>query len=153
MPLNTFALQSIVNEKYPDNAISIRRYLLKRDQEEIILVYNHYRGKVGLKEVESWAQDMETIIASGKSFVVMTENAQLEDFEPEGRKHQVLWFKQNKPALAECCLAIVRVARDDLQAEKLARPQLQKAFPFPLIVVENPQEGFKEIEALKPTGL
>ena len=145
----TDLLESIHQSTLDMNAITLHRYKIKQNGNDIDLIYTHYHGKVSEQEVVKWSKSMVEINQQSQKFIVITDNTHLEHFDQEGRKHQVLWFKQQKETLSSRCLGIIRIARDDLQAERLNRPQMQKAFPCPLLVVGNLEEALLEAKALR----
>ncbi len=94
-----------------------------------------FSGTVSVEQVIEWLAEMDQALYRAQPYVIVMENGSLIDFPQEGKKHQVLWFKSNREAVASHCRGIVRIARDQLQAEKLLRPQVQNAFPCPMKVV------------------
>ncbi|OZG73158.1 hypothetical protein BTA51_11745 [Hahella sp. CCB-MM4] len=100
-----------------------------------------FSGAVSLEQVMKWLAEMDEALNRAQSYVIVMENGSLIDFPQEGKKHQVLWFKSNREAVATHCRGIVRIVRDQVQADKLLRPQVQNAFPCPMKVVMSVDEA------------
>ena len=102
-----------------------------------------FTGVVTVDHVQQWLLEMDKALERAVPYVMVMENGSLIDFPQEGKKNQVLWFKSHRDQVATYCRGIVRIARDRQQADKLLRPQVQKAFPCPLRVVYTVEEAFR----------
>ncbi len=102
-----------------------------------------FTGVVSMPDVDQWLELMDQALERARPYVMVMENSSLSDFPLEGKKHQVLWFKSNRRQVAAHCRGIVRIARDQQQADKLLRPQVQKAFPCPMRVVFTFDEALR----------
>ncbi|WP_020407129.1 hypothetical protein [Hahella ganghwensis] len=116
------------------------------------VLWVRFSGNVTLHQVEEWLVSMDQALQRGEPYVIVMENGALLDFPLEGKKQQVLWFKANREAVASQCRGIVRIARDQIQADKLLRPQVQAAFPCPMKVVMSVEQALTMVDDLLAQG-
>jgi hypothetical protein len=114
----------------------------------------HFPGYPRDEDVTRWLVECDTLLARQSSFLVISTFAKHYQFSQAARRQQAIWYKKIKGQLAQYCLGMIRVTRDEPLIQRLRNPAVAKGIPFPCIVVDDlPQANHQAQQLLQQAGL
>lgn len=144
LPEKTATLYAIEKEQFYRKNPSIIGY----DDSKLPLLFLHFPSYPDDLQVEKWLERLNQITRTKTPYVVISTFDDNYQFSQEARKLEMRWFKQNKPVLAEYCLAMLRVTTDVDMIEKLNSPAMANGMPFRCIPIASKEEAIKQAEVI-----
>ncbi|WP_369600216.1 hypothetical protein AAIA72_10205 [Hahella sp. SMD15-11] len=107
------------------------------------VIYVRFIGHVTAQHMISWLSEVAGHLSGTDSAVLVVESAEAHEIEAGARRYMVTWMKANRSLLRSGCRAVIRIVRDRQQRAKLSRPQIAKAFPVPLELVDSREAAWE----------
>lgn len=94
------------------------------------IIHIHFPSFPTDETVSIWIKQLDSLVTTSESYVVITTFDRNYQFSQSARKEQMAWFKRNKVSLSQNCLAMLRVTNDPDMIDKLSKPAMKKGMPF-----------------------
>ncbi|MFB2537729.1 MULTISPECIES: hypothetical protein [unclassified Acinetobacter] len=108
-----------------------------RQHDCCTLLLIQFKSPITEQQFTAWLNSMSALLQQQKAFMVMYDSEQ-DLILPDGyRSQEAQWYKANKDQFFKYCKAIVRIAADEQQRQKLDTPAMHKAWQVPYQVVAD----------------
>lgn len=107
-----------------------------------LLVTLNFISPISLNDFADWLLQMSDLLALKQPFIAIYHSQPNLVLPSDYRNHEARWYKANKADFFKYCQALVRIANDEVEQQKLDTPAMHKAWQVPYAVVMNEEQAF-----------